>query len=186
MPQPPKDTSAEVLAEVRELCRRLAASDFEDPQVRPRLDVAAACLWAAYGLTCRVTCGAPESTARLERAQHHYQEQDIPLHEQLQELVGQITSEFTDLTGEHQNDPQTRGLLDASADSLRAAMGFLVSVLGDVPPRLGVDLGSEYLRRADDAYRDLRGTRGPAGADPVHVHLEIARDITRDLAAAPR
>ncbi|MFF1690735.1 hypothetical protein [Streptomyces sp. NPDC058254] len=186
MPQPPKGTSAGVLPEIRRLCYKLTASDFSDPQVRPRLDVAAACLWAAYGLTCRVTCGAPESTARLEHAQLHYQEQDVPPHDQLQELAGQITGEFTDLTSERLDDPQTRPLLDASADSLRAAMGFLVSVLGEIPPRLGMDLGSEYLRRADAAYRDLPGTRGPDGADPIHTHLQHAGDISRDLAAAPR
>jgi hypothetical protein len=186
MPQPPKATSAEVLTEVRGLCRKLTASDFADPHARPQLDIAAACLWAAYGLTCRVTCGAPESTARIERAQRHYLEQDVPAHEQLQELAGQITGEFTDLNSEHLDDPQTRPLLDASADSLRAAIGFLVSVLGDMPPRLGVDLGSEYLRRADAAYRDLSGTRGPAGADPIHTHLKHAGDASRDLAAAPR
>ncbi|MFE2639558.1 hypothetical protein ACFXKF_33150 [Streptomyces scopuliridis] len=186
MPQPLKDTSAEVLTEVGDLCRKLTASVFGDPQARPRLDVAASCLWAAYGLTCWVTCGAPESTARIERAQRHYLEQDVPLHEQLQELAGQITGEFTDLTGEHWDGPQTRPLLDAGADSLRAAMGFLVSVLGDMPPRLGVDLGSEYLRRADAAYRDLPGTYGRAGADPIHEHLKHASDISRGLAAAPR
>ncbi|MEY9842894.1 hypothetical protein [Streptacidiphilus sp. EB103A] len=185
MPEP-KDTSAEVMTEVRRLCRKLTASDFADPGGRRRLDVAADCLWAAYGLTCEVTCGAPESTARIERARLHYQEHDVPPHEQFQELAGQITGELNDLTDEHRDGPQTRPLLDAGADSLRAAMGFLVSVLEDLPPRLGVDLGSEYLRRAEAAYRDLPGTRGPAGADPIHEHLQHASEISRNLAAAPR
>lgn len=183
MPQPLKDTSAEVLAEVRRLCRRLTARDVDDAGARPRLDAAAACLWAAYGLTCRVTCGAAESTARIERAQLHYKEQAVPLHERLQELAGQIAGEFSDLTGGHRGDPQTGPLLEAGADCLRAAMAFLVSVLGEVAPRLGVDLGSEYLRRADAVYRDLPGA---PGADPVREHLQHAGGISRDLAAAPR
>ncbi|MEV6421583.1 hypothetical protein [Streptomyces sp. NPDC051662] len=186
MPQPPKDTSVEVLTEVRALCRKLTASIFDDAQARPRLDVAASCLWAAYGLACWVTCGAPESSARLERAQRHYLAQEVPLHEQFHELADQLAGEFTVLTGELGDDPQVRPLLDASADSLRAAMGFLVSVLGDMPPRLGVDLGSEYLRRANAAYRDLLDTYGPAGADRIREHLELASDISRGLAAAPR
>lgn len=182
MLQPPKDTSAEVLAEVRRLCRRLATLGFDDP----RLDAAAACLWAAYGLTCQVTCGASESTARLERAQLHYQQHEVPTHEQFQELAGQITGEFADLTGEQWHDALTSPLLEASADCLRAATGFLVSLLGELPPRLGVDLGSEYLQRAAAAYRDLPGAPGPAEADPVRAHLHHASGISRGLAAAPR
>jgi hypothetical protein len=133
-----------------------------------------------------VTCGALEGTARIERARLHYQEQDVPPHEQLQELAGQIAGELTALTDEHWGGPRNRPLLDAGADSLRAALGFLASVLDDLPPRLGVDLGSEYLRRAEAAYRGLPGTRGSRQADPVHEYLQHASDLSRDLAAAPR
>ncbi|WP_375256753.1 hypothetical protein [Streptomyces sp. MNP-20] len=80
-----------------------------------------------------MTCGTAESTARIERAQLHYQGQNLLPDEQLRELAGQITDDFTALTGEHQDDPRTRILIDASPDSLRAAMRFLVSVLEVCP-----------------------------------------------------
>ncbi|MGY4963684.1 hypothetical protein [Streptomyces sp. 900105245] len=185
MPQPPKDTTADVLTEIRSLCRRFATSDGrDDPQSRPRLEVAAGCLWVAYGLTCRVAYGSHDGTARLERAQ--LQLQGLPAHEQFQELSEQISSEFAGLTSQLQDDTDARLLLDASADSLRAAMGFLASVLGDVSPRLGVDLGSEYLRRADAAYHEVPHGPGPAGADPIHVHLKNAGAVSEGLVAAPR
>ncbi|MGW1615646.1 hypothetical protein ACWCQZ_40605 [Streptomyces sp. NPDC002285] len=57
-------------------------------------------------------------------------------------------------------------------------------MLDYVSPRLGVD--SVYLRRADAAYRDLSAIFKPAGADPIHEHLQHESGVSHGLAAAPR